>query len=108
MRLTTPDAFIRFVGNDLHPTDYTRIDEWVNRIHEWKNAGIRSVYFFMHQNEEVHSPEAARYLIQQLNKVCGLSIPEPEFVAASEEGPVVKVARTKKAPAKKTTAKKKS
>ncbi|MEJ7646723.1 MAG: DUF72 domain-containing protein [Chryseolinea sp.] len=80
MRLTTPDAFIRFVGNDLHPTDYTRIDEWVNRIKAWKHAGIRNVYFFMHQNEEVHSPEAAKYLIQQLNLHCGAAVPEPKFV----------------------------
>src|SRR5687768_2200312 len=35
MRLTTPEAFIRFVGNDLHPTDYTRVDEWVKRISTW-------------------------------------------------------------------------
>jgi len=103
MRLTTPDAFIRFVGNDLHPSDYTRIDEWVNRIKVWKDAGIRSVYFFMHQNEEVHSPEAAKYLIQQLNKVCNLSIPEPEFVTSEDAAPVVKPVK-----AKKTTAKKKS
>jgi len=29
MRLGTPQAFLRFVGNGLHPTDYTRIDEWL-------------------------------------------------------------------------------
>ena len=32
MRLTTPTAFIRFVGNGLYPTDYTRVDDWVQRI----------------------------------------------------------------------------
>ncbi len=103
MRLTTPEAFIRFVGNDLHPTDYTRIDEWVNRIKEWKDAGIRSIYFFMHQNEEVHSPEAATYLIKQVNKVCGLSIPEPALISADDPTPMKKSVK-----AKKTTAKKKS
>jgi uncharacterized protein YecE (DUF72 family) len=34
MRLTAPVAFIRFVGNDMHQTDFTRIDDWVDRMTE--------------------------------------------------------------------------
>ena len=80
MRLTKPDAFIRFVGNGLHPTDYVRIDSWVQRVKHWLKEGIQRVYFFMHQHEEIHSPELSKYLIQQLNKHCGLAIPEPVFI----------------------------
>jgi uncharacterized protein YecE (DUF72 family) len=80
MRLTTGEAFIRFVGNDLHPSDYTRVDEWVMRIKAWMDAGLSRVYFFMHQNEEVHSPVMARYAIQELNKHCGANLPVPVFV----------------------------
>jgi uncharacterized protein YecE (DUF72 family) len=80
MRLTSPEVFIRFVGNDLHPTDYKRVDEWIERICAWKEKGISKVYFFMHQHEEVHSPEMCRYVIRQLNERCGTSIPEPVFV----------------------------
>lgn len=85
MRLTTPQAFIRFVGNGLHPTDYTRIDDWVQRIRSWKEQGIHKVYFFMHQHEELHSPELARYLIQQLNKHCGTQLAEPRFITPPDE-----------------------
>ncbi len=84
MRLTTPEAFIRFVGNSLHPTDYARVDDWVQRMKKWKDAGAEKIYFFMHQHEELHSPELCRYTIQQLNKHCGTSIPEPKFVEPSE------------------------
>lgn len=80
MRLTTPTAFIRFVGNGLHPTDYSRVDDWVQRIKSWMDQGIESVYFFMHQHEEIHSPELSRYVIQQLNKHCHTTIQEPQFV----------------------------
>ncbi|NJM26866.1 MAG: DUF72 domain-containing protein [Bacteroidia bacterium] len=80
MRLTTPEAFIRFVGNGLHPTDYTRIDDWVQRIKQWMQNGVQKIYFFMHQHEELHSPELSKYLIQQLNIHCGTTIPEPVFV----------------------------
>ena len=80
MRLTTREAFIRFVGNDLHPTDYTRVDAWVQRIKAWMDSGLRRVFFFMHQNEEVHSPVLARYAIEEFNKHCGTDLPVPVFV----------------------------
>jgi uncharacterized protein YecE (DUF72 family) len=99
MRLTTSDAFIRFVGNGLHPSDYTRVDDWVNRIKTWMDQGIKNVYFFMHQHEEVHSPELGGYVIQRLNAVCGTKIPEPIFVDANAEVPLV--AKPKKKPAAK-------
>ena len=80
MRLTTSEAFIRFVGNGLHPTDYTRVDDWVQRIKSWMDQGIQTVDFFMHQHEEIHSPELSKYVIEQLNKHCGTSIPELVFL----------------------------
>ena len=77
MHFTIPEAFIRFVGNGLHPTDYTRIDAWVERIGDWMSKGIRKVYFFMHQHEELHSPVLCKYLIEQLNHKLNLNIPVP-------------------------------
>jgi hypothetical protein len=41
--------------------------------------GIHTVYFFMHQHEELHSPELCQYLIRELNKHCGTAIPEIVF-----------------------------
>jgi len=81
MRLTTSETFIRFVGNGLHQTDYTRVDDWVQRIKLWISEGIKKVYFFMLMHEEIHSPELSRYVIQQLNKHCGVDIPEPAFIS---------------------------
>jgi len=79
MRLTTPNAFIRFVGNSLHKSDYTRIDEWIGRIKEWMDAGLKNCWFFMHQHDERYSPELCKYLIEELNKECGLSVKVPQF-----------------------------
>jgi uncharacterized protein YecE (DUF72 family) len=80
MRLTIPEAFIRFEGNDLHPSDYTRVDQWVRRIRTWRESSIRRIYFFMHQNSEVYSPVLAKYAIEELNKHCGTTLPEPRFI----------------------------
>ncbi len=80
MRLSTPEVFIRFVGNGLHQTDYTRIDDWVQRMKSWSDQGINTIYFFMHQHEELHSPELCKYLIEKMNKVIGTSISFPKFI----------------------------
>lgn len=79
MHLTTPECFIRFVGNSLHHTDYERIDEWVQRIKQWMEQGLKTCYFFMHQHEELHSPELIKYLIEQLNKHCGTDLTPPKL-----------------------------
>jgi uncharacterized protein YecE (DUF72 family) len=80
MELPTPHAFIRFVGNSLHPTDYTRIDEWVERIKQWGQMGLQSVWFFMHQHDERYSPELSDYLCEKLNKELGLNLRRPQFM----------------------------
>ena len=77
MHLTIPKTFIRFVGNSLHKTDFTRCDDWANRIKYWLDAGIRELYFFMHMHDEAYSPELTVYLVQKLNKTCHLNLPLP-------------------------------
>lgn len=60
MQLTTPMAFIRFVGNNMHPTDFLRIDSWVDRIKNWIDKGFKEIYFFIDNHEEPNSPELCK------------------------------------------------
>jgi uncharacterized protein YecE (DUF72 family) len=39
-RLTTDKVLIRFVGNNLHSSDYERIDQWVEQIENWLEDGL--------------------------------------------------------------------
>ena len=66
MRLTTKTAFVRFAGNDLHRSDYKRIDDWAKRIQYWKANGLKELYFFMHMHDETYTPELCDYLKQKL------------------------------------------
>ncbi len=84
MELPTPHAFIRFVGNSLDPTDYKRVDDWVERIVKWKDMGLQSVWFFMHQHDERYSPELADYVSEQFNKHLGLNLLRPAFIEREE------------------------
>ena len=83
MYLTTPKAFIRFVGNSLHSTDYARSDVWVQRMKYWLDHGVKELYFFMHMHDEATSPELTDYLVEKLNQVCGLNLVRPNFINES-------------------------
>ncbi len=80
MRLTNDEAFIRYVGAN-HPTDYTRLDDWVERLGQWKKQGIRSIHFFVHQNVEVESPLLSAYFIEKLNKELGVQLKIPSHLS---------------------------
>jgi uncharacterized protein YecE (DUF72 family) len=80
MELPTPYAFVRFVGNGLHPTDYTRIDAWTSRLKEWKARGLKGIYFFLHQHDEKDTPVLADYTIEQFNAALGTNIPRITFL----------------------------
>lgn len=80
MYVTIPKVFIRYVGNSLHPTDYTRIDAWIKRMKYWMDNGMKEIYFFMHMHDEATSPELTVYLVDKMNKECGLDLIKPEFI----------------------------
>jgi len=84
MRLTSPQAFIRYVGAN-HSSDYKRLDDWVERIKEWRDAGLQSLYFFVHQNIEKESPLLSAYFIEKLNKAFNLSLKAPKGSGAEEQ-----------------------
>ncbi len=79
-RLTSNLAFIRFNGYDLHPSDFRRMDQWVDRIGSWIDNGLETVYFFAHQDNETHTPTTCAYFIQAINKRLGLNIKSPQFI----------------------------
>jgi uncharacterized protein YecE (DUF72 family) len=84
MHLTVPKAFIRYVGNSLHKTDYTRVDDWIKRMKYWLEKGIEELYFFMHMHDEAYSPELTVYMVDKLNKACGLDLIKPKFIEPSQ------------------------
>lgn len=85
MHLPISKAFIRYVGNSLHATDYTRSDAWVERIKFWIDNGLQELYFFMHMHDEAYSPELTVYLVDKLNAACGLSLHKPVFIQKEKD-----------------------
>lgn len=77
MRLTNPEAFIRYVGAN-HLSDITRLEDWIQRIKVWHKQGLQKLYFFVHQNVEMESPLLATYFIKRINEELGLQLMIPQ------------------------------
>jgi uncharacterized protein YecE (DUF72 family) len=80
MEVTAPFVMIRFVGNGMHPTDYVRLDAWVERMGEWMKKDIAEIHFYMHQPDELYTPQMTKYLVDSLNERLGLSIEPPHLI----------------------------
>jgi uncharacterized protein YecE (DUF72 family) len=78
MRLTTPSAFVRYVGANDAKSDRARLDEWVSRLKTWADLGIEEIDFFIHQNHEEESPLLAAHFIKKLNKGLGAKLKLPQ------------------------------
>ncbi|MEH6407489.1 MAG: DUF72 domain-containing protein [Leeuwenhoekiella sp.] len=77
MRMTNGEAFVRFVGaND--PSDYDRLDVWVDRLAIWEKQGINQIDFFIHQNIEKESPLLSAYFIKKMNEKLGYDLKIPQ------------------------------
>lgn len=84
MRLTSPVAFVRYVGAN-HESDYERLDDWIRRLKQWKEQGLEKLYFFVHQNLEKASPYLSEYFIQKFNQHFGTALTPPELPEENSE-----------------------
>lgn len=73
-QLTTPVAFIRFVSS-IDVIDKLRLSEWVTKIKEWKEAGLKQVYFFVHQKIDPETPFLSSDFVKELNEQLGCKLP---------------------------------
>lgn len=78
MRLTSSTAFVRYNGANVD-SDFTRLDDWADRLISWVNQGLENLYFFIHQNHEEASPVLSGYLIEKLNKALGTDLKPPHL-----------------------------
>jgi uncharacterized protein YecE (DUF72 family) len=73
--ITADFAMLRFIGNDLHPTDFTRAEKWSQRISEWSALGLCRFFYFAHEPDDINAPELAQAILRHLNEDCGADLP---------------------------------
>jgi uncharacterized protein YecE (DUF72 family) len=77
--ISTNKWIVRFVGNALHPTDYQRVDEWIQVLKVYMQKGLKEVYFFPHQHEEPIVPPIAAYILKQVEKELKIPVRGPDL-----------------------------
>ncbi|WP_020534078.1 DUF72 domain-containing protein [Lewinella cohaerens] len=83
--LTNQQTMIRFVGNGLHPTDYGRIHAWVRQLAVWKELGLKTVYFFPHEPDNILAPDLAHYLVQYLHETTSITTRGPDPISTGPQ-----------------------
>lgn len=77
--VTTNDLFVRFTGNDLHKTDFDRLDQWTEILSK-EILNLSNIYFFIHEPNDIYFPEASYHFIKSLKKaLTNLTITEPKL-----------------------------
>jgi uncharacterized protein YecE (DUF72 family) len=56
MRMTAPQAIIRFGGYAGHPSDQERLQAWSERIKAWTAQGLDELDFLVHQPDSLATP----------------------------------------------------
>jgi uncharacterized protein YecE (DUF72 family) len=72
--LTSKKVMVRFLANEMHPSDFRRIDLWVKKIGTWIEAGVQEIYFYPHLHGYDRVPELSSDLITKLNQAYSLGI----------------------------------
>ena len=85
MRLTTGQVLVRFVGNNLDPTDFTRLNDWAERLTDWFSMGLQECYFFAHEPDNLLAPDLAAAFYEKTNSIVGISTRGPK-IAGEETG----------------------
>ena len=61
--VTAPRTMVRFVGNGLIASDYTRLAKWAAKLREWN---LPESFIFPHEPENVLAPDASAWLADHL------------------------------------------
>lgn len=73
-RLTTPQAMIRFVCENGHPSDYQRLSAWAKTWVEWEKLGMKEAQMFIHASERSALIPLAFHFISEWNTLSSMHI----------------------------------
>ncbi len=85
MRICNDYLMIRFVGNGLHRTDFSRVDEWVERLKYYISEGVNKIYFFPHEPDNILAPQLADYLCRKIKSETEVTTRGPKKIDSPKQ-----------------------
>lgn len=78
--LTNSWAMIRLIGNNLDVSDEKRLKDWTEKFKLWKQKGLKDIYLFLHQPDDICTIEFAQMASEILTQEGFEGIPKFESV----------------------------
>ncbi len=72
--VTSDFTMIRFIGNSLHLSDTLRMQLWADQIKQLQQHGLRRVFLFIHEPDDVLCPDMTNIAVDILNQKLGLGL----------------------------------
>jgi uncharacterized protein YecE (DUF72 family) len=85
MRICGDYLMIRFVGNGLHPTDFERVDAWIERLKMYLSKGVNTIYFFPHEPDNILAPQLADYLCSKIKSEIVVTTRGPKKIDSAKQ-----------------------
>lgn len=76
-------TMLRFIGNDLHPSDYPRAETWAQTFSRWREAGLQRLFLMVHEPDDILAPEMADFFITKIKD--SLDIAHPFRLLAKDQ-----------------------
>ncbi|KYP13164.1 DUF72 domain-containing protein [Flavihumibacter sp. CACIAM 22H1] len=86
MLVTIPQVFIRFVGNQGHSSDFSRIDAWAIRLQQWFESGLKTAFFWLHLGQDSMVPAVGAYAGKKIALQTGLKTAVPVLEEDAVQG----------------------
>ena len=80
--LTSSWTMLRLIGNDLDQSDSERLKSWSERMITWQKMGLKEIYLFLHQPDDIMTIEFAQ-MASKIFRNAGYN-EFPEFVTVKE------------------------
>lgn len=78
-------TMVRLIGNGLHPSDFSRAEVWIKRIENWRKSGLKRVFLFIHQPEDILAPKMTEFLLQTIKAKTNWRLDRPLKVDVAAE-----------------------
>lgn len=62
-------VMLRFIGNDLHPSDFSRAETWVKTFSKWKSSGLKRIFLMVHEPDDILAPEMADFFTAKIKSI---------------------------------------
>ncbi len=86
MGLSSATTMVRFVGNGMVKSDFDRASHWIDRWQIWHQLGLRELYLFPHQPDNILAPDMSAHFYQKLADLSWVDTRGPAMILEQENG----------------------